>query len=170
MYLQVSYLQILDTCTENELGNFTSPNEMEANGWKLHNITRDEQYCMLNDPDATIECSADDGWYGWGCESSSGTLSTTLRGSGIITIRYGNCWDGGYVNIYLNNTLMDSAISHNYKETSIEYEEGAIVKIKDEGANSVIKLISITFSCKGNNQPLAASKMIYKLAPRPITS
>ena len=65
---------------------------------------------------------------------------------------------------------MDSAISHNYKETSIEYEEGAIVKIKDEGANSVIKLISITFSCKGKNQPLAASKMIYKLAPRPITS
>ena len=135
---------------------------MEANGWKLNNITRDEQYCMLNDPEATVECSADVGWYGWACESSSGTLSTTLKGSGIITIRYGNCWDGGSVNVYLNNTLMDSASGHKYKEVSIEYEEGSIVQIVDEGPNSVIKLISITFSCKGIIQLIDTPKMISK--------
>ena len=122
---------------------------MELNGWTLKNISADEQYCLIHDPDALIECSADSGWYGWGCESSSGSLRTALKGSGIMTIRYGNCWNDGHVRIYLNGTLIDSVEGHTYKEASFEYDEGMLVEISDEGRGAAIKLIGISFSCKG---------------------
>ena len=125
---------------------------MQQNGWKFNKIDTDMQYCMVNDPDATAECNSDTTWYGWGCGSSSGTLSTTLKGSGIVRLRYGNCWNDGKVNIYLNDSLIDSASGLVYKDTFFEYDEGTTVKITDEGGNAVIKLISIVFDCKGTYQ------------------
>ena len=122
---------------------------MEINGWNINDITADEQYCMVNDPESAIECHSSPSWYGWGCESSSGKLSTTLKGSGIMNIQYGNCWDGGYVKVYVNDILQDSAVGHKYKETSFEYDEGTTVSITDEEGYAAIKLISVSFACKG---------------------
>ena len=122
---------------------------MAKNGWRFGNISTDEQTCMVQDVNALAGCNSSPSWYGWGCESSSGVLSTTLKGSGIMSIQYGNCWEGGNVQIFVNNTLKDSASSHRYKEVSFEYDEGTKVAIMDDSGNAAIKLISISFACKG---------------------
>ena len=138
-----------DTCQYNLLGNFSSLSQMEENGWTFHNISTDEHTCMVNDPIALAECNSSISWYGWGCELSSGILSTTLNGSGIMNIRYGNCLGGGSVEVYVNDTLTDSAASHRYKEFSFEYDEGTRVSIVDHGSDAAMKLISVSFACKG---------------------
>ena len=102
---------------------------MRGNGWRFENISTAEHTCMVNDDKALAECNSSPSWYGWGCESSSGILRTTLNGSGIMNIQYGNCWEGGNVQIFVNNTLKDSASSHRYKEVSFEYDEGTKVTI-----------------------------------------
>ena len=66
-----------------------------------------------------------------------------------MNIQYGNCWEGGNVQIFVNNTLKDSASSHRYKEVSFEYDEGTTVTIMDDSGNAAIKLISVSFACKG---------------------
>ena len=148
-FLSSFLLFTLDTCVKNELDNFTSKEIMQQNGWVFNKIDTDMQYCMVNDPNATAECNSDTTWYGWGCELSSGTLITRLKGSGIMNIRYGNCWNDGNVNIYLNDSLIDSASALTYKETTFEYDDETTIKITDEEGNAVIKLIRIAFSCKG---------------------
>ena len=131
------------------MSNFSSLSQMEKNGWRFNNISTDEHACMINDPIALAECNSSISWYGWGCELSSGILSTTLNGSGIMNIRYGNCLGGGSVEVYVNDTLTDSAASHRYKEFSFEYDEGTRVSIVDHGSDAAMKLISVSFACKG---------------------
>ena len=143
------FLIYLDTCQYNLLGNFSSLIQMEENGWKFDNISTDEHTCLINDPIALAECNSSISWYGWGCELSSGILSTTLKGSGIMNIRYGNCLGGGSVEVYVNDSLTDSAESHRYKEISFEYDEGTRVSIVDHGSDAAMKLISVSFACKG---------------------
>ena len=130
---------------------------MKENGWKFSNISTDEQSCMIEDSNALAECNSSLSWYGWGCQSSSGMLKATLNGSGIMIIRYGNCFEGGTVQVYVNDTLEDETPSHRYNEVSFEYDEGTTVSIVDYDDNAAIKLISVSFACKGKYSVFATN-------------
>ena len=151
----------LDTCEDNQLGNFSSLSGMEENGWRFENISTNEHTCMIEDPGALAECNSSISWYGWGCGSSYGVLSTTLNGSGIMKIQYGNCLGGGGVQVYVNDSLQDSASSHRYKQFSFEYDEGTKLSILDHGSNAAIKLISVSFACKGKYTTIFSTTILF---------
>ena len=123
---------------------------MEANGWRLDfthaGSVTDYQYERF-----VLECGPQAKWYGWSAHSSVGTLSTILKGSGEVTVDFGNCWwlDGN-VNVYLDSVLMATAPAGAQSVVkSFAFTNGSMLKIKDEGGNAVVGLNSIKFNCDG---------------------
>ena len=77
-----------------------------------------------------------------------GTISTRLHGNGEGTLDFGNCWDAGEVKVYLNDELIAFAEKNTPTKTvSFYFQDGDILKLRDEGANSVIALNGITMKC-----------------------
>ena len=116
---------------------------MTKNGWKfdLTNIKK---------RNLDAKCGTENNWYGWSGGNKVGILSTVLKGAGSLTLDFGNCWDIGEVKVYLDSILMASAPKHtNSMIETFPFKEGSLLEIKDEGANSVIRLNSITFDYSG---------------------
>ena len=105
-----------------------------------------------NYPSVGAKCARPGNWYGWSAYAKVGTLSTTFQSTGVATIDFGNCWDTGVVRVYLDDVVIAaaSAGSKSVKKT-FHFTRGSVLKIKDEGPNSVIELNSITFHCDGKN-------------------
>ena len=124
---------------------------MEENGWKFENLTSNISYCMPFKSTVKEKCWGENGthWYGWGCGLNVGSISTILRGSGTATLNYGNCGTDGIVNVYLNNVK----ISYSSPETDLrykfQYNDGSELKIMDESGGGIIRIIDISFTCKG---------------------
>ena len=123
---------------------------MEANGWRFDfthdgSDRNDNTYKQVG-----LQCGPQAKWYGWSEHSSVGTLSAILKGSGEVTIDFGNCWQEGNVKLYLDSALISTAPSETKSITkSVSFTHGSVLKIKDEDGNAVISLNSITFNCKG---------------------
>ena len=89
-------------------------------------------------------------WFGWSGGSQVGTLSSTLAGSGGVTIDFGNCWTAGVVKVYLNDVEKGEAhVGTKSNVITFSYADGDELKIKDEGQNSVISSNSIKFGPTG---------------------
>jgi len=140
-------------CSKNkdldELGN---QGEMSKNGWKIEVPNMKGQNQIDLNSWIHWRCGSEtnevENWYGWKSGASAGTISTILKGSGNLTIDFGNCWSEGEVKVYLDSKLMAAApklTKHVVKKFS--FNQGALLEIKDEGANSIIRLNSITFEC-----------------------
>ena len=140
-------------CSANQkLGILGNPAEMAKNGWTFNLINWGKN--MPHDvPGMETVCGTQTNWYGWSAYNSSikvGTLSAILKGNGKVTIDFGNCWNSGVVRVYLDSQLMaQAAINTNSVIKTFSYRHGSKLEIKDEGANSVIRLNSIKFECSG---------------------
>ena len=89
-------------------------------------------------------------WYGWSADSQVGALTAMLQGWGEVTLEYGNCWNQGSVNVYLDGALESTATAGiKDKTVTFAFTSGSILSIKDEDGNSVVMLKAITFSCTG---------------------
>ena len=121
---------------------------MVKNGWRF-DLTHDGlKWWDLTYKSMRPFCGTGNNWYGWSDLKKVGTLSTVLKGSGKLTLNFGNCWHLGIVAVYLNKQLMAVAHPKTKKEVSLSFKQGALLEIKDEGLGSVIQLNSITFECK----------------------
>ena len=84
-------------------------------------------------------------WFG---QSDIGTVSAPLQGNGEAKLDFGNCWTTGEVKVYLNDREVASAQKNTpSKIVSFKFHDGDILKLRDEGANSVIAINDITFRC-----------------------
>ena len=126
---------------------------MQDKGWTFNNLSSNMSNCLPFENVVPDVCGANSNWYGWGCGNSVGTLSTILKGSGIVTLHYGNCWNDGKVNVYRNNTKMTTALPRTTKFYSFDYNNGDELAIREEGGNGIIQLINISFTCKGIYAP-----------------
>ena len=124
---------------------------MQSNGWLFENLTNDMSQCMPFTSVVPDVCGGRSKWYGWGCGNKVGIISTTLRGSGTVTLHYGNCWNAGMVNVYLNNTRELSSLPSTTVLQSFDYHDGEELEIREEDGNGIIQLIDISFTCKGTN-------------------
>ena len=123
---------------------------MEANGWRF-DFTHDGSNWNDNTyKQVGLKCGPQAKWYGWSEHSNGGTLSAILKGSGEVTIEFGNCWQEGNVKLYLDSALISTAPSETKSITkSFSFTHGSMLKIKDEDGNAVVSLNSITFNCEG---------------------
>jgi hypothetical protein len=128
---------------EGDSGDVSSKAAMEANGWVFDFEYPDRQNL------AACKTSPQT-WYGWSGRNAAGVLSRTLEGSGKYTLDFGNCWNGGNVNVYLNNVKIGSAPpSTMSKVITFDYVDGDILQIKDEDGNSVVKLNGVSCAPAG---------------------
>ena len=86
------------------------------------------------------KCGEDQAWYGWKPHGGVGSISTTLTASGRAELSFGNCWDAGTVKVYLDGTEIASAGPELHKTIAFDFNAGAVLSIRDEGANSVIQI------------------------------
>ena len=74
-------------------------------------------------------------------------MTKVLAGSGTAVLTVGNCWDLGTARAYKNDVAIVSA-EPGKPQVVVEfaYEDGDELKIKDEGANSVVLLTSLALT------------------------
>ena len=148
-----------DTFKNNQLQDITSMEIMQNNGWIFDNLTNEMSLCMPFKSNVPEVCGGRLGWYGWGCGSKKGSISTVLRGSGTVQLHYGNCWNSGIVNVYLNGTKILSSNSETTRLSSFDYRDGERLEITDENTG-IVHIRNITFNCKGNN--MSSTTFHYK--------
>ena len=120
---------------------------MKQNGWQFD----------FTNPNGNLGGTCSQGkWHGWSGHADVGTLSTTLKGSGFVTVDFGNCWDQGVVKLYLDDKVISTAhVGDKRVVNTFFFTSNSVLKLKDEGANSVVALNSIAFDCgTSNNQAI----------------
>ena len=122
---------------------------MEDNGWIFDNLTNEMALCMPFKSNVPEVCGGNLGWYGWGCGSKKGSISTVLRGSGTAQLHYGNCWNDGKVDVFLNGTKIVPSDADSTQVSSFDYRDGEKLEIMEVGAG-IIQIRKMTFKCKGN--------------------
>ena len=116
---------------------------MKQNGWQFDFTFNAGDWNAVG-----TKCGEQAKWYGWSQEEQVGTLSVTLEGTGQVTIDFGNCWDAGTVQLYMNDDVISTAPAGSKSVVkTISFAPDSILKLRDEGVNSVISLNSVTFQC-----------------------
>ena len=85
-------------------------------------------------------CGKDEAWYGWKLNSGVGSISTTFTAYGNAELSFGNCWASGTVKVYLDEIEIASADPVKHKTVTFDFQAGAVLSIRDEGANSIIQI------------------------------
>ena len=87
------------------------------------------------------KCGPQGQWFGFTGGSGVGTVSTKLQKSDYCgKIDFGNCWDAGVVKVYFDDKLIGEAQPNTpNKVVKFPIVKDGELKIRDEGANSVIK-------------------------------
>ena len=123
---------------------------MLQHGWQF-DFTHDGSIESDNYKNVGKKCGSQAKWYGWSAHSHVGTLSATLKGTGEVTIDFGNCWDAGVVKVYLDAKVVGAALAGtNGVKATFSFTPGQVLKIKEESGNAVISLNSINFKCYGD--------------------
>ena len=116
---------------------------MKNAGWNLG-----VENWQNNNAAVAAKCRRGTNWFGWSHWANVGTVSIKLQGSGEATLDFGNCWDRGEVKVYLNDKVVASAQKNTPTKTvSFNFRDGDILKLRDEGQNSVIAINVLTFRC-----------------------
>ena len=121
---------------------------MEKNGWVFDILHH-------NDKDFQSSCGSSDTWFGYSKsgiqsqDSGNGWLSATFSGSGTFTLDYGNCHSSGKVSVYFNGILQEIAPSNSpSQKISLDFSPSDVLLL-EETSEGIIKLNSLTLSCKG---------------------
>ena len=116
---------------------------MMSNGWNF-----DFTAANATDNNAGNQCALHKKWFGYSGGDEVGTLSATMKGSGEATIDFGNCWNAGVVNLYLDDTkLATASVGQKSIVFKFSYTHGSVLKLKDEEGNAIVSFNSIRFSC-----------------------
>ena len=128
-----------------------SVSQMKNNGW-IFDFDFDGSSNM-NDgkkglySDAAKQCGEDANWYGWSSGRDVGSLKTTLIGSGEFTLDFGNCGSKGNVEAYLDDQRFAWASPGKNFVKIQRFAPGSVLKIKDKGADSIVRLNAFSVIC-----------------------
>jgi len=109
--------------------------KMQAAGWTFADL-------MVNLLDDKESCSADS-FHAYAASNLTGTATKTFDCEGVVVLKYGNCWNSGKVNVYLNGQKIHSADPLTSKTVTFTVQPFNKVELKDEEGNAVIQIISL---------------------------
>ena len=109
-----------------------------SNGEDKENENAQKQHCSSNS------------FYGYKVNERVGRVSTILKGSGKINLRYGNCYEDvtGRVTVSLNGMEIDKTSLHS-QWVSFQYRNGDFLEIK-ELKFAIIQLYQLILLDGGN--------------------
>jgi len=127
------------------VGGVNSMAEMEATGWDLSGMA------SVSMPSNIAGCA--DSWYGWNQNDEVGTISYTFEmEDGEYQIAFSNCWSNADSQaaavLYLNGVeVMSAATAAGVAVATGLFVKGDVLELKDEGANSVVQVVSFSIAC-----------------------
>ena len=140
----------LALCPDDAMSNITSSFDMESNGWFVDvdytNTNIEARICSWF-PTYRSACGVDT-FFGYKRINQVGTVSYTFKGSGNIALNIGNCYNQGFVVIYLNNVIKTYLKGGEYTKFEFEYKKDDELLITESGI-AIIKLSNISVSCFG---------------------
>jgi len=86
-------------CVDHALQNVRNRNDMVAGGWTID--APHDGYAKY--------CGGYNTFWGYKNGSPDGYVAAIFKGSGIATLNFGNCWEGGITKVYLNGQAISSA-------------------------------------------------------------
>eukprot|EP00497_Spongosphaera_streptacantha_P003734 TRINITY_DN445_c0_g1_i1.p3 TRINITY_DN445_c0_g1~~TRINITY_DN445_c0_g1_i1.p3 ORF type:complete len:123 (+),score=17.06 TRINITY_DN445_c0_g1_i1:1160-1528(+) len=114
---------------------------MKAAGWHLDH----QQWEGTHNYVKPRGCSP--GYFAWTNGGGVGVMWTDLKGSGKVTIEFGNCWDSGNVKLYLDGALKSTQGPKKWATLVLDYKDGDKLEIKDEDGNAVVHVRSVVVAC-----------------------
>ena len=130
--------------------NIGSSFDMESNGWFVdvdHTNTNIEARICSWFPTYRAACGVDT-FFGYKRINQVGVVSYTFKGSGNIALNIGNCYNEGFVEIYLNNVRHTYLKGGEYTKLEFKYKKDDQLLITESGI-AIIKLSNISVSCFG---------------------
>ena len=117
---------------------------MRASGWTSSGLITD-----MDQSDVAALCQSGQNFFAWAPSSSVGELRFEVPSTGTITIDFGNCWYGtGSVVLKHNvDAVATAQPSTNSVILELSVQIGDVITLRDEGADSVIRLNSIIVEC-----------------------
>ena len=132
----------LSDVSDRYLADFSTRMIMIKNGWNVdvENSVENDNY-----PPNREFCGTDS-FYGYGPYDKLGIVSTTFKGFGSGSLKYGNCDDSpnGFVSVFLNGVEMGRAYANEMAIIQFRYVKGDVISIQQLGT-AIIQLHSLTF-------------------------
>jgi len=143
-----------EQCEAIEANDFSSIQKMLQVGWEPIGIHDHHHAEYGNLPSDGARCNTGDNW--WGVARVSAPLVAMEIDSPVsstATIDFGGCWTNAgsaAVKVYVDGKEVGSAaVGVGSKVVSFAVKKGERISVRDEGANSVMRLNSLTFaSCQ----------------------
>ena len=126
-------------CPDKALSDVRQSVDILSNGWETDSTDLNSNY--------EAECDDGDTWYGYSKEDSVGSISATFQGAGTADLSFGNCLNGGIVQVTLNKFEISKKLMKGKKEVTFEYAKGDNLTIREYGG-TIWKLYSLTlYNC-----------------------
>jgi hypothetical protein len=139
------------------LNEFSSQDQMEQAGWGF----------SWNDANtfkpAGLQRRVPSASY-WGfMEPGDAVISLTLKGSGTLTLDYGNSWSAGFSRVFLNDVLQDEVGNSTLsKSVTFGFNSNDVLKLREDNIG-ILVINDITFSCQANACPTGYDATPYNL-------
>jgi hypothetical protein len=139
------------------------PINMTAQGWKFHDL---ESQNALDGKGACSESS----WHAYAEDDNAGTAEFEFSFAATILLVYGNCWNSGKTNVYLNEKKIDSAAPKvASKEVTFDVKKNDKLELKDEDGKSVMQIVSMEVICPGEARAKCVSGTTTTRYPETMT-
>ena len=126
--------------------SYTTLASVEADGWSVA-FSNPLSTELTASTTGNRNCVATGNYYAWTNGSGVGQMIKTMTGSGTGVLTFGNCGDAGEVKVYMNGAIVAAAATGYPQETyEFTYANGDVLKIRDEGANSVVLMSSLNLT------------------------
>jgi len=139
-----------EECEAIQANDFSSITKMMQVGWTPIGVSAHHHAGVGNHAAGAVCNTGKNNWWGWTHGAGVGQMEIDSPVTSTATIDFGNCWNQGEVKVYVDGREVGSAaVNVGSKVVSFAVKKGERISVRDEGANSVMRLNSLTFaSCK----------------------
>ena len=111
-------------------------NAMETSGWSINFDTTLNQIG---------QCGDGGSWTSYTGHAVVGSMSYIFSGEGTFKLQFSNCWNAGYVPVLYDGAEIGRSTTQDDVQTIEQaYEDGKVLVLKDEGINSVVRVLEFT--------------------------
>merc|ERR1711865_1065687 len=127
---------------------YTSLASVEDDGWTV-SFGSNLHLRGSKNTQSKKSCGLTGNFYGNTNNAGVGQMYKVLAGSRTAVLTFGNCWNAVPVRAYKNDVVIASAEPGEPQAVvEFKYKDGDELSIKDEGANSVVLLTSLTLKAE----------------------
>ena len=117
---------------------FTTYESMTNFGWTLSGSN-----LKINEKTGEGLCTSKFHAYAAG-EYESATIRIVFDEPNDIELTFGNCWDDGYVSVFLKNIQVATATPETFETIEFQVQPGDILEVKEHDGNAIIEIEKIT--------------------------